>query len=78
MGKCSKCGKRIRYNQFKRYRGKILCYECYDTRLERKKARQEKAEKKLEEDKAKMDNYDFGDLTNTGETDDDGKSPDLQ
>lgn len=60
MGKCSECGKRIQYNKFKRYRGKILCYDkktktgCYATRLERKKAKKEAAEKKIEEDKAKV------------------------
>ncbi len=51
MGKCSVCGKKIEYNQFKWYRGKIQCYDCYKTRLERKKAKKEAAEKTVEEDK---------------------------
>jgi hypothetical protein len=44
MGKCNNCGKKIEYNKFKRYRKKILCYECYDTRLERKKVKKDAAE----------------------------------
>lgn len=51
MGKCSNCGKKIQYNQFKWYRDKILCYDCYDTRLERKKAKKKAAEKKVKEEK---------------------------
>jgi len=55
MGKCDNCGKKILYNKFKRYRGTVLCYECYDTRLERKRAKKEAAKKKLEqEDIAKV------------------------
>ena len=38
MGKCSICGKKILYNKYKMYRGKVLCQECYSTRLERKAA----------------------------------------
>lgn len=38
MGKCSVCGKKILYNKYKMYRGKVLCQECYNTRLERKAA----------------------------------------
>ena len=41
MGKCDNCGKKILYNKYKRYRKQILCRECYDTRLERKKAAKE-------------------------------------
>jgi len=37
--KCNECGAKIQYNQFKRYRKKVLCYGCYDTRLERKAAK---------------------------------------
>lgn len=48
MGKCNLCGKKIEYNKFKRYRGKVLCYACYDTRLERKKAKKEAVEKTVE------------------------------
>lgn len=51
MGKCDKCGKKIEYNKFKRYRKKILCYECYDTRLERKKAKKEAAELAAKDEK---------------------------
>lgn len=47
MAKCSNCGAKIEYNQFHWYRGKVLCYKCYDTRLERKKAK--KAEKEMME-----------------------------
>lgn len=50
MGKCSNCGKEIQYNQFKWYRDKILCYECYDTRLERKKAKKTRAEAHMKEE----------------------------
>lgn len=39
MGKCSVCKKKILYNKYKMYRGKILCMECYSTRLERKAAK---------------------------------------
>jgi len=48
MGKCEECGAEIRYNKFKRYRGKVLCYDCYDTRLERKKQKALEAEKNTE------------------------------
>lgn len=47
------CKKRIEYNRYKRYRDKILCLECYATRLERKKAKKEKAEKKVAKDTLK-------------------------
>jgi len=50
MGKCDNCGKKIRYNQYKRYRDKILCYDCYDTRLERKRAKRKAAEEKVIKD----------------------------
>lgn len=50
MGKCSICKKKIEYNQFKRHRGKILCYACYDTRLERKAQKKKEAEEKLIKD----------------------------
>jgi len=39
MGKCSECGKKIEYNKYKMYRGKVLCLECFSTRLERKAAK---------------------------------------
>lgn len=48
IGKCSNCKKPIQYNKFKRYRGKVLCYDCYDTRLERKKQKKEELEKKAQ------------------------------
>jgi recombinational DNA repair protein (RecF pathway) len=61
MGVCSNCKKKIEYNHFKRYRGKILCYACYDTRLERK------AQKKAElETKSKI-------LAEKTKVEDDGK-----
>lgn len=53
MGKCSNCKKKIQYNKFKRYRGKILCYDCYDTRQERKRQKKLEAEAK---DKITADN----------------------
>jgi len=61
MGKCSNCGKKIEYNKFKWYRGKILCYECYDTRLERKKAKKEAAKRLLEasENRDKPEDSDY-------------------
>lgn len=49
MGKCENCGKAIRYNKFKRYRGKVLCYDCYDTRLERKKQKKLEAKEAIKE-----------------------------
>ena len=49
MGKCSNCGEKIRYNKFKMYRGKILCPDCYATRLERKKQNKLDAENNLKE-----------------------------
>lgn len=52
MGKCSVCGKKIQYNQYKMYRGKVLCPECYDTRLERKAAK--KAELKMKAEAVKI------------------------
>ena len=39
MGKCSVCGEKILYNKYKMYRGKVLCPDCYSTRLERKAAK---------------------------------------
>jgi len=54
MVKCSVCGKKIEYNKFKRYRGKIQCRDCYDKRLERKKAKKEAAEAKIKEDAKKV------------------------
>jgi len=54
MGKCSNCGKKIKYNQFKIYRDKILCYDCYDTRLERKKTKRKAAEEKVKKDSKTM------------------------
>ncbi len=48
MGSCENCKEKIMYNRYKRYRGKVLCPECYSTRLQRKAAK--KAElKKLAE-----------------------------
>lgn len=60
MGKCSNCGKKIEYNQFKRYRGKILCKECYATRLERKRQKKEELERKSQTlvDNIKVDDSD--------------------
>lgn len=52
MGKCSVCGKKIEYNKYKMYRDKVLCPECYDTRLERKAAK--KAELKAKADAVKI------------------------
>lgn len=64
MGKCSNCKKKIEYNKFKMYRGKILCYNCYATRLERKKAKALAAEQNLEnmnaDDEAKKYGYNTG------------------
>jgi len=56
MGKCSVCGKKIEYNKFKTYRGKVQCYDCYDKRLDRKAAKKEAAKEKVEEDKQKIIN----------------------
>jgi len=52
MGKCSNCRKKILYNKYKMYRGKVLCPECYDTRLERKAAK--KAERKRQAELVKI------------------------
>ena len=49
MGKCSVCGKKILYNKYKMYRGKVLCQECYNTRLERKAAAIAERKRKAEE-----------------------------
>ena len=49
MGKCNVCGKKILYNKYKMYRGKVLCPECYDTRLERKAAKRAEAKARAEE-----------------------------
>lgn len=48
MGKCNNCGKKIEYNRYKMYRGKVLCPECYDTRLERKAAKKAELKKQAE------------------------------
>jgi len=48
MGKCSICKKKILYNKYKMYRGKVLCPECYDTRLERKAAKKAEAKRQAE------------------------------
>ena len=50
MAKCHECKTKIEYNHYHMYRGKVLCYDCYDTRLERKKAKKEAAEQKVAED----------------------------
>lgn len=55
MGKCNNCKKKIEYNQFKRYRGKVLCKPCYKTRLIRKKAKKEADEKLAEKVKEKTE-----------------------
>ena len=52
MGKCSNCRKKILYNKYKMYRGKVLCPECYDTRLERKAAK--KVERKRQAELVKI------------------------
>ena len=52
MGKCSNCGKKILYNKYRMYRGKVLCPECYDTRLERKAAK--RAERKRQAELVKI------------------------
>ncbi len=54
MGICNVCKKEIQYNKFKRYRGKILCPECYKTRLIRKK------ENKAQIEEAKLDAIEVG------------------
>lgn len=36
MAKCSKCGKKIRYNDFMLYRRKVLCGDCYKHRNDKK------------------------------------------
>ena len=54
MGKCSVCGKKILYNKYKMYRGKVLCPECYSTRLERKAARKAELKRKAEEVRMQM------------------------
>ena len=48
MGTCNNCKKKIMYNKYKRYRGKILCVECYNTRLERKAAKKAEIKAKAE------------------------------
>ena len=48
MGSCNNCKKKILYNKYKRYRNKILCPECYDTRLERKAAKKAALKMKAE------------------------------
>ncbi|GAG61769.1 unnamed protein product [marine sediment metagenome] len=52
MGKCSECGKKIEYNKYKMYRGKVLCLECYSTRLKRKA--EAKAERKRQAELVKI------------------------
>jgi len=48
MGNCENCKEKILYNKYKRYRGKILCPKCYDTRLERKAAKKTELKRKAE------------------------------
>ena len=48
MGKCSECGKKIEYNKYKMYRGKVLCLECFSTRLERKAAKKAELKRQAE------------------------------
>lgn len=48
MGKCSVCKKKIMYNKYKMYRGKILCPECYNTRLDRKAAKKAEVKARAE------------------------------
>ena len=52
MGKCENCKKKILYNRYKRYRGTILCPECFATRLERKAAK--KVERKRQAELVKI------------------------
>lgn len=32
MGKCEICGKSIKYNRYVKYRKKIYCLECWESR----------------------------------------------
>jgi len=52
MGQCSICKKKILYNKYKMYRGKVLCSECYSTRLKRKAAK--RAERKRQAELTKI------------------------
>lgn len=85
MGKCSNCGAKILYNKFKMYRDKVLCNKCYDTRLERKKAKKKAAkELKAKEVENVAKNFGYNDYqiaeqekaakVKEAETDDDGSS----
>ena len=69
MGKCSNCGVKIQYNKFKMYRGKVLCYECYGTRLARKKQKKLEAEAKLAVEDIKKTSEEFGAVKTTEEED---------
>ena len=44
MANCNNCGKKIKYNKFKRWRNKILCYECYKIRKTLIKPKTEEAD----------------------------------
>jgi len=72
MGSCSNCKKKILYNKYKRYRKQILCRECYDTRLERKKAKKQALKAQAEalkiETKKDIKNEDSTPLEDINET----------
>jgi len=52
MGKCNNCKRKILYNKYKMYRGKVLCPECYSTRLVRKA--EERAERNRQAELVKI------------------------
>jgi len=52
MGKCNNCKRKILYNKYKMYRGKVLCPECYGTRLVRKA--EERAERNRQAELVKI------------------------
>lgn len=52
MGKCSKCGKKILYNKYVIFKGRVLCNPCNIARLlkettDKEKAKADRAAKKL-------------------------------
>lgn len=55
MGKCSVCGKRIEYNQFRKVDGKVYCLKCTPEKEEKKIA--ETLMKTVKDSKVKFDEF---------------------
>jgi len=83
MGKCSKCGKKILYNKYVMYQGRVLCVPCNtamkkEIALLKEKVKADKAMKKLlrPSRKAKKAMEDEGITVNDDDNDEKEKATD--